>query len=168
MAILLIDDLKRLGRPTTADGALTATCIEEAEQLDVKPVLGAELYKAAGSETSARMGDLLDGCDYRDCNNVLHTCNGLRKALAYYAYARLVRATGYGRLTRYSLVQADNDWSHQSDPKERQDAYDEAFSIADKYMQEVVAMLRCNRDKYPEYRNKGVKNNRINFKMIGR
>lgn len=42
------DDITRLARPTTADGASTARAVEEAQDLDIKPAIGVELFAALG------------------------------------------------------------------------------------------------------------------------
>lgn len=163
------DDITRLARPTTADGASTARAVEEAQDLDIKPAIGVELFAALG-ESSERMAALLDGCVYdTGCGKREH--RGLLKALAYYAYARLVKTSTMGRMTRYSLVQKENDWSTHSDARDRQAAYNEAFAVADRYMAGVLDYLRTNAATYPEFTaccGGGLRNNRLKINMIGR
>jgi len=167
MAIIDFHDIDALGRPSSADEKLSAACIEEAEQLDIKPAIGTTLLRLLSSESSERINDLLNGCEYTGRDGEAASHKGIRKALAYYAYARLVRAAGAGRLTRYAYVQNDADWSHHSDAADRQAAYEEAFGIADSYMQEIIHFLRSS-SAYPEYKGRGVRNNRISIEMIGR
>lgn len=163
------DDITRLARPTTADGASTARAVEEAQDLDIKPAIGEPLFMVL-DENTQRMTDLLNGCTYTACGGK-RECKGLLKALAYYAYSRLVRTVGTGRLTRYALVQKENDWSNQSDQRDRQAAADEAVAIADRYMAEVLEMLRSRAEMYPEFSGccgGKLRNNRLKIRMIGR
>ena len=69
---------------------------------------------------------------------------GLKTALAYYTYARIVK-NGDGNVTRYGFVQKENEYSSHIEFKEKVMAYDDAFSIADRYLKNVYDFCRIKR-----------------------
>ncbi len=65
---------------------------------------------------------------------------GIKTALAYYTYARIVK-NGDLNVTRYGLMQKEDEYSSRPDIKEKVMAYNDAFSIADRYLKECVRFL---------------------------
>lgn len=93
--------------------------------------------------------------------------SGLKTALAYYTYARIVKNNDIN-VTRFGVTFKEDDYSNKVSVKERVLAYNDAFSIADKYLHECVLFLSANKEKYPLYRGIGkVKSNRIKYRTIG-
>ena len=117
-----------------------ARAIEEAELLDIKPKLGDELFMRL--LTHVQFAVLINGGEYTDeCRNRRHFV-GLRRALAYYVWARLVK-TSVNHLTRFGFVQKRDEYSQATEYRERQTAYNDAFAIADGYMKECLAYIQA-------------------------
>lgn len=158
------EDIAREVRPTSADEALVDRCIEEAQNLDIIPAIGAEWWlKVLDRDNDATAQLLWDGGIYKDTCGDAHIFAGLRKALLYYAYARLVRSSG-GVSTRFDFVVKADQYSDSADLQAKTQAYNEAFSIADGYKAQALAYLNtseacCKRKK--------IVNNRLLIKKIG-
>lgn len=163
--LITIKEISQLARPCNAKEDLSERCIEEAELLDVKPVIGDKLYLRLMDNIEP--GILMDGGRWIDKNGNPHIIAGLKKTTAYYAYARIVR-NGTGRQTASGFVEKRGEYSDRSDLKERMSAYEEAFSIADGYMKEVLSYISNNQDIFPETKEiVKMKSNRTVFKIIG-
>lgn len=148
------------------DSKRVETYIRESENIDIKAALGDALFLAI-KKNPEKYTDLLKGGTYKDCGGNTATFIGLKTALAYYTYARVVK-NGDGNVTRFGFVNKDSEYSNKSDVREKTMAYNEAFSIADTYLKECLNYIVANKDKYPEYRqNGGIKANRTKFKVIG-
>lgn len=149
---------------TNIDKSNIETFIDESEQLDVKPAIGDQMFIKLLEGIS--FGRLMNGGRY-ESNGKSYMFSGLKKALAYYVYARLVK-NGNGVQTRFGFVQKDDEYSSKSDLKERIAAYNDAFFIADKYLKECLRYMEANPTVFPEYIGKGVlKTNRVKFKVVG-
>ena len=141
------------------------TYIRESEDIDIKPSLGDALFIDI-QEHSDKYELLMNGGVYEDRDGK-HVMTGLKTALAYYAYARLVK-NGDGNVTRYGFVNKDDDYSSRLDSKEHSMAFNDAFSIADSYMKECLLYLKTHKSEYPLYKGEGgLKANRTIFKIIG-
>lgn len=142
------------------------TYIRESESIDIKSALGDELYLDV-KEHSEKYELLLDGGTYEDNRGGKKMFMGIKTALAYYTYARIVK-NGDGNVTRYGFVQKEDEYSSRPDIKEKVMAYNDAFSIADRYLKECVLFLNEKNDEYPLYKGLGMmKVNRIKSKLIG-
>ena len=139
-------DVDKYARPCDMDDEIIARAIEEAELLDIKPKLGDELFMR-----------LLTHVHFV----------GLRRTLAYYVWARLVK-TSVNHLTRFGFVQKRDEYSQATEYRERQTAYNDAFAIADGYMKECLAYIQAKPEIFADYTLKGkVKANRTKFKILG-
>lgn len=158
------EDIAREVRPTSADEALVDRCIEEAQNLDIIPAIGADWWLRVLDRDEDAVATLLwQGGIYKDTCGEAHIFAGLRKALLYYAYARLVRSQG-GVSTRFDFVVKADQYSDSADLQAKTQAYNEAFSIADGYKAQALAYLNtseacCKRKK--------IVNNRLSIKKIG-
>lgn len=164
--IIEVAEISQLARPCYADEEIASICIDESEQLDLKPALGEDLFLRMfdGSISYSR---LLDGGYYEDTEGKHHVFAGLKKALAYYAYARIVK-NGSSLQTRFGFSQKEDQYSSRSDIKERLAAYNEAFSIADAYLKECLLYMHHHPDIFPDHKiKKQIKNNRVRFRVIG-
>lgn len=75
---------------------------------------------------------------------------------------------GDGNVTRFGFVNKDNEYSSRSDFKEKLMAYNDAFSVADRYMKECVRYLNDNKKDFPLYRGSGgINANRVTFRVLG-
>lgn len=156
-------DINREARPCKAQNELADRCIEEAQMLDIKPSVGDEVYMRLFDPTDEEAQLLFNGGQYTTCNGEKRIFTGLRKALLYYAYGRIVRASG-GVVTRFDYVTKRDQYSDSANDKEKQSAYAEAFSIADGYKAQALAYLN---ESGMLNSKKKVKNNRLRLKMIG-
>lgn len=141
------------------------TYIRESEDIDIKTALGDALFIDL-QEHSEKYELLMNGGVYEDKDGK-HVLTGLKTALAYYAYARLVK-NGDGNVTRYGYTNKDDEYSSRPDNKQLVMAYNDAFSIADSYMKECLLYLDAHKSEYPLYKgNGGMKANRTVFRIIG-
>ena len=145
------------------------TYIDEAEQLDIKPTIGTTLYlrllNNTGDAESNRV--LLYGGNYTTSCGDTSMFAGLRKALAYYVYGRIVK-NGGRTATRYGFVEKRDEHSSQVDYRERLNIANDATLVADSYMKETLNYIQQS-GQFPEYKNcnGGMKNRRVTIKVIG-
>ena len=114
--------------------------IREAENLDVKPVIGDGLFIALHKDYE-RFTALLNGGVYENEDGELKSFTGLKTALSYFVYARLVRNND-GQVTRMGFVNKDNDHSTRASELERERIYNDAVAIARRYMHECMDFIR--------------------------
>lgn len=70
--------------------------------------------------------ELLNGGSYDAGYGEKRSFVGLKTALAYYTYARIVK-NGDGNVTRFGFMNKNNEYSSRSDFKEKLMAYNDAF-----------------------------------------
>ena len=142
------------------------TYIRESESIDIKSAFGDALYLDV-KEHPEKYELLLDGGTYEDKRGEKKMLMGIKTALAYYTYARIVK-NGDGNVTRYGFVQKEEEYSSFADIKEKVMAYDDAFSIADRYLKECVMFLEDKKNDYPLYKGNGkIKANRTVYRVLG-
>lgn len=166
--LILIEDIRKFARPCECENDIAVRCIVEAQQLDIAPAIGHDLYTELIEQSKPEANVIADnvlfvGGTYTGKDGKERTFYGVRTALAYYAYARIVRA-GSGRQTRFGYVQKTDDYSQNAELKQRTSAYNEAFETADSYMVGVLEYVHYglgNTDKLT------MKNNRLKITRIG-
>lgn len=144
--------------------------IEEAEQVDVKPVLnacGKDFFyyitlKNDESPVDADIEKLLAGGTYVNSSGETISFNGLRKVIALYAYARIIQNNAV-HITATGNVQKNNQYStslqqgssfgvnRQGIEKPAQ----EARTTAATYFEEVKRFLNDQSDLFPMYSSSG-------------
>lgn len=173
--LITIDEFNKLARPSSQhiDPLRVLTCIDESERLDIMPTFGDTFYldiaEHLGSDDaeSVPYSVLLNGGVYTDICGRSHVLAGLKKALAYYAYARLVRIAD-NELTRYGFVAKADDYSDRVSEKGKAAAVADARIVADGYMRECLRFLDCKRDFFPLYRRGSMfKYGRTRYNIIG-
>lgn len=148
VGLITPEELSKLTRMSYIDDDKARCFIDEAEQNDVRSKLGDPLYGYICSHVDD-LYDLLAGCTYEtQCGDTRYHA-GLKKALAYYAYSRLI-VGGNIELTRAGMVNRDSDYSYHSDIGERQQTSRETAAIADRYLNEVLDYCR-NDDTLKQY-----------------
>jgi len=158
-------EVGELARPCDADDAVIERAIEEAELLDIKPKLGDELFLRL--LTHVEYSVLLNGGHYKDQCGKPRVFAGLKRALAYYVWARCVK-TGTSHLTRFGFVEKRDDYSAMTEYKQRQVAYNDAFATADGYIKECLAYIQAKPEIFADYTQGGkIKANRVKYKIIG-
>ena len=166
--LITTDEVSKLARTMSVqiDTEKIETYIRESENIDVKSALGDALFLDV-KEHPDNYSELLDGSSYDvECGG-RRSFVGLKAALAYYTYARIVK-NGDGSVTRLGFMHKDNEYSSHSDFKEKLMAYNDAFSIADRYLKECVRYLNDNRKSFPLYKGKGALTaNRVACRILG-
>mgnify|MGYP004682049983 CR=1 FL=1 len=164
-AIITLSDINALARTCHADESIAASLIAEAERQDIKPKIGDALYlQITRDEVPAAYDTLLDGGEWQQRDGTVRYLTGLRTALAYYAYARIIR-DGNIQSTRFGAVIKTEDNSAESERAERQRQYREAFTTADGYMSEVMEYLSENAEAFG-YVRKTMRANRCTLRVI--
>lgn len=158
------EEINNEARPCKAQQELADRCIEEAQMLDIKPNVGDDIYMRLFDTSDDVAQQLWHGCTYTDDCGKTRIFAGVRKALLYYAYGRIVRASG-GVVTRFDYVTKRGEYSNSASDKTKQSAYSEAFAIADGYMAQALDFIATMK---MDCGHKRLKNNRIKIKMIGR
>lgn len=166
--LITTEDVSKLSRDMSIhlDNSKIETYIRESENIDIKSALGDALFLDI-KDHPEKYDILLNGGEYQsECSNK-RSFVGLKSALAYYAYARIVK-NGDGNVARFGFVNKESEYSSRSDIREKVMAYDDAFSIADRYLKECVRYLNdCNKN-FPLYNGGGkLKANRTVFRIIG-
>lgn len=157
-------EVELYARPCQVEEEIIAKAIEEAEMLDVKPALGDALFnKLQNSVTYSR---LMEGGTY-EVNGEVRAFAGLKRTLAYYAWARLINSATH-HLTRYGYVDKNGEYSRTVDLKERQQAVGDATAIANAYMRECLLYIEAHPDTFLEYQGNGkIKANKTVYRVIG-
>lgn len=158
-ALITPDDISTLARPCYADEEIASKAIDEAIDIDLRYLVGDEVYKQL---IDSKDFVLLDGGEYTDGKGEPHIIAGLKKAVAYFAYSRVVKF-GNSIPTRFGTMNNDDGYSSRAELKERQMIIDDAYSIGLKYVKEVLAYLKKDECKPLEH----IKSKRSIFKVIG-
>lgn len=140
--LLSVEGFRALARPTSShlDEDEVRKFIEECEDVYIIPAFGLETFKTLlNVEISQGMEEdvLLNGGEWEDrecrCGGGLKRCHGIRKALAYYVYARMMQNDG-GIVTRSGFVRHDDEYASRDDDKNRVRKYNEVMNVAELYL----------------------------------
>ena len=121
--------------------------IDESEAIDVKPILGEQIYiDLCEAQTGTTLTDnqllILDGGVYTVDNRKYHF-SGLKKAIAYFVYSRLIRNAD-GQLTSYGFVNKELNESSRPELREKLQAADDAMKTGNAYLNEVLQYIKLN------------------------
>lgn len=148
--LITIEDL-RLIRPITqnvSDLNSIEPYIEEAEQADLKNLLGAELYyDLVKNKNDGKYSDFLNGKEYQNSKGNTLAFAGLKKTLAYFAYARLILNDNL-KHTNSGMVFKRNEYSEQPSSKSIADKAQNAKAMAMNFWQDCEAFLNHNKSVY--------------------
>lgn len=147
------EEISTLARPCYADEEKALAYIIEAEQNNIKPAIGDDLFiqLKEGGQTF-----LLEGGIY-ERNGKRYYLNGIKKALAYFVISRLYESSTT-ELTRQGAVNRRSEYSDNADNSEIISVSRETYAIANRYMEEIERYLGTD-----------VKNTsqRVHFNLIG-
>lgn len=134
------EEVSKYGRPIgakTDEDKLTAYIIE-AEQMNVKPVLGDELFLSIldKGEDDELLSMLLSGGTYEH-DGQLFSFAGLRAAMSYYVFAKYLMVGDFNA-TRFGVVMKDDNYSTRISSAERSNAYSDTLEVANCYLQDCV------------------------------
>jgi len=142
-------EIRALCRPITPNfkDTVIETYIPEAEQLDVKPILGEQMYidlseAQTGTSLTADQILILDGGVYT-VDERKYVFSGLKRAISYFVYARLIRNID-NNLTSYGFINKQTNESERPQLKEKLHAADDAMKTGNDYLNEVLQYIRLN------------------------
>ena len=130
------EEISTLARPCYADEEKALAYIVEAEQNNIKPAIGDDLFiqLKEGGQTF-----LLEGGIY-ERNGKRYELNGIKRALAYFVISRLYESSTT-ELTRQGAVNRRSEYSDNADNSEIISVSRETYAIANRYMEEVEKYL---------------------------
>lgn len=167
--IITAEEVAVYGRPVSTDKSTLDSTINEVEAEEIRPRLGDALFVAltADGEPAERFGLLLEGGSWTDNAGHVRYCMGLKRAAAYFVYARVLR-DGNIQATRYGAVNKTNEHSTEPVIAERRRMYEEFFATADRYLKDCLLYLAASGCEFPEY-NQGaaMKSNRNAIRVVG-
>lgn len=133
-------DSATIGRPISAntDEDKINAYITEAEQMNIKPVLGDSLFLSIleKGEDDERLKLLLSGGTYTIDSHVF-TFAGLKKAVAYYVYAKYLMVGDFNA-TRFGITMKEDGYSSHISSADRSNAYSDTLEVANCYLQDCV------------------------------
>lgn len=165
-------EVGQYARPCYADDDILVPLILEAMREDLRPKIGDALFieLTDPTKTEAELSDdlrfLLNGGSWQDCGGRPRFLAGVKTALAYYVYARVIR-DGNIQSTRYGARTKNDENSFNAEDAERQRQYRQAFGSADTYAAEVLAYINDRRQDYGIGCPRVMKSNRTKFRVIG-
>ena len=170
-ALITAEEVSALARPIYADEEIVFSIIAESEREDIKPRIGDRLYLTlktkAVDELTNEESLLLNGGQWTSSNGDVHYLEGLKTALAYFVYSRIVR-DGNIQSTRYGARIKSDENSTSTEDTERQRQYRQAFASADRYLAECLAFINRNSTALGECgRDKKMRSNRTKFRVVG-
>lgn len=122
------------------DGRI-APYIKEVEDTYVMPQIGADLYEKL--DTGAEKDDTLLYGGYYDGHTGREYCHGITSAVAYYAYARVLRNNQIN-VTAFGVTQKQTTLSTPHREHSIDDAATEAKKMGDLYMESCIRYLHRN------------------------
>lgn len=166
--LLSVDEFKELTRPVSVhidDDEVTAY-IRESEDASIIPAVGYAVCKrlAEGEDLSDADKVLLDGGEWTDGKGVEYYCNGLKKATAYFAYARMVRSDG-AILARTGFMSHGDEYSRHIEDVEKRKRYNDIMTMAEAYLSEVLMYYWRTTEEGAEVRK--IRGSRARIKAIG-
>ena len=158
--LITVDQFRELARPTSThlDEYEVNAYIRECEDANIIPAIGWKRFKAATEQgewgdsvlTDLQPSVFLDGGEYTtkkegDCSQdetkVQKYTSGIRKALAYFTYARLFRADGT-IVSRSGAMRHRDDYSdHVDDSSLKQ--YNDIMGMAESYLSDALLYLKA-------------------------
>jgi len=142
-------EVRVLCRPITLNfkDANIEVYIDEAEAIDVKPILGEQMYidlseAQTGTTLTADQVLILDGGVYT-VDSRKYVFSGLKKAISYFVYSRLIKNAD-GQLTRYGFVNKELNESQRPELREKIQAADDAMKTGNAYLNEVLQFIKLN------------------------
>lgn len=140
--LITLEDLKEI-RPSLSisDNADVDSIILEAQELDLMPLLGIELYYLL-RDNPEDYDELINGADYSYGTSTIHWA-GIKKMLSYYALARIYSVKNY-QDTDSGLMKKTNEFSENVSEATIQKIAGNMTSIAEHYQQQLFMFLSEN------------------------
>lgn len=163
---MTVEKFKELARPTSkhVDDEEIIVFVRECEDMYIIPSIGLAAYKALLSESlTEEQKTLLSGGEYTDGCGELKRCAGLQIALAYFVYAKMLRADG-SILARSGFMKHDDSYSSHIVDKENVRQYNDVMDVAEKYLNSSMMYAKHHLGNNEAKRVKGT---RTRIKAIG-
>ena len=153
--LITVDEFRTLARPVSLhlDTEAVEQYIRESEDASLIPATGWELYKFLTVEGTEKPQALAEGFDPKIATDggewtgtsdrgyqTLRLCNGLKKALAYFTYARLQRADG-NILSRTGAMRHRDERAHHTDDQKRKQ-HNAAVEMAERYRSDTLYYIK--------------------------
>ncbi len=135
--------------------------IAEAQEFDIKPVLGPAQYLdfINSLPDGGKYDDLFNGVEYTDTGiNELVSFKGVRAALVYYSYARLLLNQDL-HVSGSGIVEKTEQWSQPSEEKRIQRQVTAARLAAVAHQNDYIKFLREEFETYPIFFKDCIKSN---------
>lgn len=154
--LITIEEFKTLARPVSIhiDPDVVNAYIRESEDMHIIPAIGYDRFKSLLSDDALSDDDttLLSGGEYKATDNCgcatktesTRKCFGLKLALAYYVYAKMLRSDG-SVMARAGFMQHNDQYaSHVDDSKNKQ--YNDVVDCAEYYLNSCLEFIKSKDD----------------------
>ena len=173
VTLITLQEFRELARPTSAhlEESEVLAYVRECEDKYIIPAIGWNYFRAATGKTDwGEVADatfvpsvFLDGGEWSD-GKAARYCFGLKKALAYFAYARLIRSDG-AMLSRSGIMRHNDQYATRGDDTQKS-VYNDAVDMAEAYLSEAMTYLKAHQPKAAKPLNK-MRGSRIHIHAIG-
>lgn len=134
-------EVVKLGRPIggKVDHEKILAYITEAEQMNIKPVLGDKLFLdiLQNGETDEKYQTLLAGGTYQANNGEIYSFVGLKVCIAYFVFAKNVMVGDF-QTTRFGVTLKESDYSSHISTQERSHCYSDTLEVANSYLRDCL------------------------------
>lgn len=179
LPLITPEQFRELARPVSChvDNLEIQQFVRECEDMFIIPAIGWQNFKSATItnvwsdvfDATFNPSIFLDGGEYDPADAVcgcgngdgMRYCNGLRKALAYYVYAKMLRNDG-NILARAGAMQHQDQYAYHTNDADLK-RYNDTMDIAERYLGESVAYMNI----YRKNNKSSVRQSRIRIKAIG-
>lgn len=169
--LLTVEEFRRLARPTSKhiDEDEVCSYIRECEDMTIIPAIGFDTYeKLLSDNLSDDEKTLLNGGTWvqgivgrcNGQNGLRRKCSGLKTALSYFVYAKMIQSDG-SIVTRTGAMRHNDEYaSHIEDKKAR---YNDVMNVAEEYLSGCLQYWKSvkSEDVHP------VRGSRVHIHAIG-
>lgn len=153
--LITVEEFKELARPTSkhVDEKEVMAFVREVEDMTIIPAIGLddfeELMNKTDEELSEEQKVLLNGGSWvqgvigrcEGQNGLRMKCSGLKSAVAYYVYGKMILSDG-GIVTRTGIMRHDDEHSSHVDDKNRVRRYNDVMNVAEEYLNGCLMFWR--------------------------
>ena len=160
-------DVLMLARPISVhvDESDINMFIDEIEQMEIIPVIGCDLFLDIQNQIwTGKYEKLLTGGVYEGADGKNRLFKGLKTAMAYYVYARLVKNDGR-ILSESGLLSHNDEYGTKADDKQKYASYNDSLNVAKRYLADVLEYLKITNQTFNKKAK--VKNNGTRIIAIG-
>jgi len=142
--LITVEEFRSLARPTSKhiEESEVGVFIRECEDMTIIPAIGLDVFESLLSdEIGENERILLNGgtwvqgvvgrCDGQE--GLRRRCSGLKMALAYFVYAKLLQSDG-GIVTRSGVMRHDDAYASHVEDKNRVRRYNDVMNVAESYL----------------------------------